>query len=294
MGNPGSGGTGHPASKPVIIYAVVAVHNRWTFTEQFLRSLDAQRLPPGTTTRVIVVDDGSTDETGRNLRERPDVSVLPGDGTLWWSGSIDLALSRIRDILQRGDFVYLGNNDTVLDQGHLAALLRVAQESGCDLVGSVSYEIWPTGEHHPVTGAFRINEQELDVVNIPPEEIGQARVDALAGRGLLLSARAAHAIAFQPKAMPQHFADLAATSRLVKTGYRPCVSLDAISTQLERAGSSVEFKPSLAQLLNPKSPLYIPALVTFWATTSNRKLLLLWRIPARAARQVSRGSYRVR
>ena len=294
MGDPTRGKPGKSASSLVTIYVVVAVHNRWPFTEQFLASLDTQRLPSKTNVRVVVVDDGSTDGTNRRLRERTDTSVLHGDGTLWWSGSIDLALSAIRGELNSGDFVYLGNNDTVLDSDHLAALIRASHESQCDLVGSMSYEIWPTGERYPVTGAFRVNEQELEVVNVRPEEIDQFPIDALAGRGLLLSARAARAIRFQPRVMPQHFADLAATSRLIRTGYRACVSLDATSTQLERAGSSVEFKPRLSQFLNPKSQLYIPALVSFWAAASSRKAPLLWRMPIRAVRQVTQGSYRVR
>ena len=276
------------------IYAIVAVHNRWSFTEKFLNSLTTQELPSPASLKVIVINDGSSDVTERELRRRTDLTVLHGDSTLWWSGSIAKCLSVIRDQLNPGDFVYLGNNDTVLDPGHLGALIDAARQSSCDLVGSLSYEVWPTGERYPVTSAFRIDERKLDVINTRPEEIDHYRVDALAGRGLLLSARAARAIRFRPKAMPQHFADLAATSELISSGYRACVTLEATSTQLERAGSSVEFKPSLAQLLNPKSPLYIPALVTFWATTSKRKIPLLWRMPVRAVQQVTRRTYRLR
>lgn len=294
MANSASSQSADATSTFVIIYVVVAVHNRWSFTEQFLSSLHAQDLPPGATMRIVVVDDGSSDETGLQLRLRTDVSVIRGNGTWWWCGSVDRALSRIRDQLNPEDFVYLGNNDTVLDPGHIAALLRSSQKSGCDLVGSVSFEIWPNGERHAVTGAFYIDERELNVVNIRPDEMSQRRVDALAGRGLLLNDRASRAIRFRPKVMPQHFADLAATSGLIRAGFRGCVSLDATSTQLERAGSSVEYKPSLAQLFNPKSPLYVPALVTFWATLAHRKFSLIWRMPTRAIRQITQGSYRVR
>lgn len=275
------------------IYVVIAVHNRWDFTKQFLESLDAQELPPGEDCFTVVVDDGSTDETATRVAQRPETSLLTGDGSLWWAGSVERALLWIRDRLASRDFVYLGNNDTVLDSQHLAELVKIAHEQECAIVGSVSYEIWPTGERHPVTGGFRIDPDRLAVKNIRPEELGTLSIDAVAGRGVLLTARAARAIRFRPRTMPQHFADLAATAELIDAGFRACIAQSAVSTQLERAGSSVEFKPRLSQLFDRKSPLFIPAITSFWMQRSRSRVRLLWRMPARAIRQASQGSYRV-
>lgn len=278
----------------MIIYVIVAVHDRWNFTQQFLESIDAQVLPENATVHTVVVDDGSTDETSTRLRQRPDTTVISGDGSWWWAGSVDKALRWVKTRMSPGDFVYFGNNDTVLDPDHLRILGEAANERGCDLVGSISFEIWPTGERHPVSGAFRIDPVNLDVVNIPPNQLDRVPIDALAGRGLLLSAGATQALRFDPRLMPQHFADLAATAALISAGHRACVATTAISTQLERAGSSVEFKPSLSQLFAKKSQLYVPALVTFWIKRSPRRFPLLWRMPRRAVREIQRGSYSVR
>lgn len=278
----------------MIIYVIVAVHNRWNFTQQFLQSIDAQVLPANATIHTLVVDDGSTDETAMRLRQRSDTTVITGDGSWWWAGSMDKALRWVRTRMRPGDFVYLGNNDTVLDPDHLQVLVEAANERGCDLVGSISFEIWPTGEHHPVSGAFRIDPVNLEVANIPSDELGRVPIDALAGRGLLLSSRAIQALRFHPRFMPQHFADLAATAALISAGHHACIATMATSTQLERAGSSVEFKPSLSQLFARKSQLYVPALVTFWIRRSPRRFPLLWRMPMRAVREIRRGSYSVR
>ena len=278
----------------MIIYVIVAVHDRWAFTRQFLESVDAQVLPVEATVHTVVVDDGCTDETSTRLQGRSDTTVISGDGSWWWAGSVDKALRCVRTRMSPGDFVYLGNNDTVLDPHHLQTLVETANERGCDLVGSISFEIWPTGEHHPVSGAFRIDPVKLDVVNIPPDELDRLPIDALAGRGLLLSSRATQVLRFAPRFMPQHFADLAATADLINAGHRACVAVTATSTQLERAGSSVEFRPSLSQLFAKKSQLYVPALVTFWIKRSPRRFPLLWRMPMRAVREIRRGSYSVR
>lgn len=277
----------------MIIYVIVAVHDRWNFTQQFLESIDAQVLPENATVHTVVVDDGSTDETSTRLQERPNTTVISGDGSWWWAGSVDKALRWVRTCMSPGDFVYFGNNDTVLDPHHLRILVEAANEGDSDLVGSISFEIWPTGEHHPVSGAFRIDPVNLDVVNIPPDELDRVPIDALAGRGLLLSSGATQALRFDPRLMPQHFADLAATAALISAGHRACVAVTATSTQLERAGSSVEFKPSLSQLFAKKSQLYVPALVTFWLKRSPRRFPLLWRMPRRALLQLTRGNYRV-
>jgi GT2 family glycosyltransferase len=38
---------------------------------------------------VIVVDDGSSDRTAEEVAENyPKVTILKGDGNLWWTGAI--------------------------------------------------------------------------------------------------------------------------------------------------------------------------------------------------------------
>lgn len=275
------------------VYVILPVHNRWVFTHQFLESLGKQNLPPGVRTHLVIVDDGSSDETARRLKDLHDVTVISGDGHLWWAGSVKRALGWIRPRLDEDDCVYLGNNDTVLDPRHIALLVTEHREGGIDLAGSVSFEVWPSGEHHPVTTAFTIESRTLDVSNIPMEALSSSRIDALAGRGLLLSSRAAHALTLHPRAMPQHFADIAATSRLIAAGFSANVQMRATSVQLARAGSSVELKPSVASVLSRRGSLYLPAITTFWwqQLSPADRISLAWRFPARALRQSMRGRY---
>lgn len=275
------------------IYVIVAVHNRWEFTRQFLESVETQALPADASIHTVIVDDGSTDATSTELARLPNVTAISGDGSLWWAGSVSIGLDWVRERMSDDDVVYLGNNDTILDAHHISELLEAVRSGECDLAGSVSFEIWPTGERHPVTAAFRVDEKNLNVINIPLDDIGRTSIDALAGRGLLLSSNAARAIRFPARSMPQHFADISATADLITSGYRPCVQVNAVSTQLERAGSSVEFKPNLVGLFDKRSSLYVPALVSFWLRRSPHPVALLWRMPARALRELRQGNYRI-
>jgi len=69
------------------IYIIIPVHNRKSLTLACLKNLktngDLQKY------QVIVVDDGSSDRTAEEVAENyPEVTILKGDGNLWWTGAI--------------------------------------------------------------------------------------------------------------------------------------------------------------------------------------------------------------
>ena len=271
------------------IYAIIPVHNRIGLTLQFLDSLDAQEIDEDV--QVLIIDDGSTDGTTKKLQQRNGrfpITVLPGNGSLWWAGSVKEAIAFLLPKVQPQDFVYLANNDTILDSQHLAFLLQTASKHPRSLVGSVSQEIWPDESVHTVPGGFRIDSRNLFVTAVN-EACGAEndQYDALAGRGLLIPASALSAIRLHPRLMPQHFADLAFTHGLRNTGYNLLVDPRAISMQLDRAGSAVEHSHEPRPSFDKRSALYVPALVAFWWLVSppRHRHGLLVKI-ARRARQV--------
>lgn len=272
------------------IYAVVPVHNRIELTLQFLDSLDAQQIDDSV--EVVIIDDGSTDGTTRTLQQRNGrfpITVLSGNGSLWWAGSVKKAITFLLPKVQSQDFLYLANNDTILDSQHLTHLLETASKHPRSLVGSCSQEIWPDESVHTVPGGFRIDVNDLSVTAIN-EADGEEnhRYDALAGRGLLIPAPALPEIRLHPRLMPQHFADLAFTQGLGKAGYTLFVNRGASSMQLDRAGSAVEHSHQPRPSFDKKSALYIPALLAFWwlVLPPRQRPGLLVKL-ARRARQVS-------
>lgn len=110
------------------IAVVLTCHNRRETTLAALRQLFAQHLPADVGLIAFLVDDGSTDGTGSAVKENfPQVRVLPGDGSLFWSGGMRWAFG---EALSEGFEYYLWlNDDTLLRPDALRMLLAT-----CDLL----------------------------------------------------------------------------------------------------------------------------------------------------------------
>lgn len=88
---------------PPRIDVVIVAYNRWELTESCLRQLDRQTLAH----RVIVVDNGSTDETSAHLRaERPEVHLERFEDNRGFAEACNRGVSA-----GTGEWVVLLNND---------------------------------------------------------------------------------------------------------------------------------------------------------------------------------------
>lgn len=105
------------------IAVLMTVHNRRIITLTCLRNLFDQALPEGCRFDVYLVDDGCTDGTPDEIRQRfPEVRVIPGDGSLFWNQG----MRRAWGAASKGDydaFLWL-NDDTWLRQGAITVLLN--------------------------------------------------------------------------------------------------------------------------------------------------------------------------
>lgn len=100
-------------------YVILVNWNGWADTLACLDSLD--RLTYSETT-VLVVDNGSGDDSVARIRAaRPDVRLLESGANLGFAGGNNIA---IRAALDEGaDYVWLLNNDTVVEPDALTALV---------------------------------------------------------------------------------------------------------------------------------------------------------------------------
>jgi GT2 family glycosyltransferase len=95
-----------------MVYILIPVYNRIEKTIKCLDSIYKQHYKK---IQVIVIDDGSEDNTKSIIQERyPKVEILNGTGSLFWTGAVSFGVNYILSICAKNDWVLLVNNDVQL------------------------------------------------------------------------------------------------------------------------------------------------------------------------------------
>jgi GT2 family glycosyltransferase len=118
------------------VYIVLLNWNNWKFTTECLASLQYLDYDDWT---VIVVDNGSIDDSLQRIRERfPEVEIMELEKNLGFTGGNNRG---IRAALERGaDYVWILNNDTIVDPKALRAMVEKAEtDPKIGAVGSAIY-----------------------------------------------------------------------------------------------------------------------------------------------------------
>jgi GT2 family glycosyltransferase len=116
-------------------FIIIPAHNRKKFTLNCLRNLRA--TGEFEHAYIVVVDDGSKDGTSEMiLSEFPEVILLRGDGSLYWTGAIEMGM---RYAMSHGArcMVWL-NDDSNLSGGSIERLVQVAVDT-CGMASALGY-----------------------------------------------------------------------------------------------------------------------------------------------------------
>jgi GT2 family glycosyltransferase len=207
------------------VYIVIPVHNRLDTTRECLESLTCQTYQRF---KVVLIDDGSTDGTSQFVKENyPDVTVLSGDGNLWWTGATNLgvqyALSNCRD----GDYILTLNNDTCVPADYLETMISLSRRAPQALIGSIARDYVQTDV--VVDEGVRIHwfSAKFSKIKVsPPERIDCFyEVSALPGRGTLIPISVFHKVGlYDEKNFPHYAADYDFSLRAHEMGYRLLLS----------------------------------------------------------------------
>lgn len=171
------------------VWVCIAVFNRLSYTRKCLELLNAQSYR---NLRTVVVDDGSTDGTsGMIAREYPEVTLLKGDGSLYWTGAMHLGIAHILNISTLSDYILLLNDDLLFEPDLVEKLLATARRHPRSLIQAVEScvgtpgVIWQGGARmNWWTARHRLLNYQRRISDFPADHV--ERSDYLTARGVLV------------------------------------------------------------------------------------------------------------
>jgi GT2 family glycosyltransferase len=238
---------------------VIPVHNTLNLTKKCLPALktaigevNAKHLVEYS---ITVIDDGSTDETTKWIKENhPSITLIKGDGSLWWSGAITKAAYKAFKINQK-DYILLWNNDIVPDKEYFYRLNNIINTIDAEtIVGSKicnlnnPEQIWSLGGvFNPRNGnKYMLGHDKNVTVN------GNQPIEAdwLTGMGTLIPKKATEKIGYwNSKDFPLYHGDSDFTYRAKKAGFKLLVYPELILYN-DTSNTGFMHEGSLSKLIN--------------------------------------------
>jgi GT2 family glycosyltransferase len=209
------------------IHVLIPVHNNRDITLKCLELLSKQTFQDFT---VTVVDDGSTDGIYETICEQfPTVTVLRGDGNLWWAAAINMALEHVLRFADDDDCILTLNNDVTFAEDYLASLAKAASERPECLIGSAAFDM-ANPQKAIYTGDFfdwRTSRQERG--RYVSGDHFNDNVNSLTGRGMLVPVKVFKKIGlFDAKRFPHYGADTEFSIRAELASFCLCVYYGAV------------------------------------------------------------------
>jgi len=227
------------------LHIIIPVHNTINQTLGCLKSLHQSTIIDKCA--IYVVDDGSTDGTREKLKENyPEVTVIKGDGTLYWTGAVALALSELKKTISPESYFCLINNDVRVSPETLEVLLKDVKLQGKNAcIAPVAYNglnAEPTGWGPGTARIFNnFSNQITSSFNTNIFE-----VDALYGRCSLFPKSILESVGnYDSKAFPHYHGDTDFCLRAKKKGFRFFISAStclSVVVNKNTTGSHFEFQ----------------------------------------------------
>ncbi|HUP03472.1 MAG TPA: glycosyltransferase family 2 protein [Bryobacteraceae bacterium] len=200
------------------VVTVILNWNSWRETLACLRSLEELDRPAC----PLVVDNGSTNDSVARIREAfPDVEVIELEENLGFGGGCNAG---IREALGRGaEFVWLLNNDTVVERRTLSALLEnIRADAGIGAAGSAVWLMDRPGRVQ-VWGGWRVH-MMLGVVSPIRAGAPVGRSGYITGASCLLRAEALRSTGLFDEGFFLYWEDADLGFRLRRNGWKLAVA----------------------------------------------------------------------
>lgn len=202
--------------KSPTVHILLPVYNRKNTTLGFIQHLNAQTY---TDIHLILIDDGSTDGTAeacKNALRNGRISILKGDGNLWWAGGLQMGFDELLKIAPSDDdIVLIINDDVAFQEDFLAKGLSILQQHSKSVLFATNQILQNGVLNHTVLG-IHVNWKKFRFNRTNDKQL----INAFPSRGLFLSWGDFKEIGgFYPKKIKHYISDIEFTYRAYKKGF---------------------------------------------------------------------------
>ena len=193
------------------VYILLPVHNRRVITERFIKCLQSQ---PYHNYHLILIDDGSTDETAEMVRERiKTVTVISGNGSWWWAGSLQQGYEwLLSNHISSDEIALIANDDTEFEPNFIEQGVQILIASPHTLLQAQCYS---RDQGHLMDIGVKVDWKKLSFSQA--ENIDE--INCLSTRGLFLKIKDFMKIGgFYPRLLPHYLSDYEFTIRSQRQG----------------------------------------------------------------------------
>ncbi|MFA7628078.1 MAG: ATP-binding cassette domain-containing protein [Candidatus Dojkabacteria bacterium] len=241
------------------VYVLIPTRNRKELLDKCLSSLDKQTYEDF---EVVVIDDGSTDGTEEVLRKHK-VTVLQGDGNLWWTGAMRKGVDYVLSKCSENDYILLQNDDTYMESDFIENLIRDIKSNPKSLLGTAVKD-FETKEY--LYNTHRYKKCILQQVVVKTDE-SLIESETLSGRGTLIPVEVFQKLGNFSRLLPHYGSDYEIAFRAKSKGYKLLMSTDSVTYSTSK-------KPSLAKRI--KSQEYLSLKDFYLLFFSRRSYNNLW------------------
>jgi GT2 family glycosyltransferase len=198
--------------KELRVYILLPVHNRHDITVTFAECLKKQTYK---NLRLILIDDGSEDGTAEAVKEIfNDVTVIRGEGSWWWAGSLQQGHNWIKkNKKSNDDVVLIMNDDTSFKDDFISIGLNILADNPTALLTATGYNL--KTENPQDSGGYNMNWADSNFI----ETYDNAKINCTSTRGLMVRVSDFIDInGFYPRLIPHYLSDLEFTMRAQKKG----------------------------------------------------------------------------
>ena len=211
---------------PKMVAILIPVFNRLDYTQKCLIDLSENLSKyPEDFYKIVVINDGSSDNTSEWITKNfPSVELLQGDGSLFWSGGINMG-AKYAFYENEFEYVLLWNNDITLHESYFDNLFRIIiEEKPQGIVGTKILTLLDRNIVWSYGGYFNTKTGKCEMIGYFEQDNDSFKhkrdVDWCTGMGTLVNRHVVKKIGlWDQKLFPQYYGDIDFSYRAKIAGF---------------------------------------------------------------------------